>query len=260
MNRIEKLFKEKNGNILSVYFTAGFPEVGDTERIINQLQNSGVDLIEIGIPFSDPLADGPTIQYSNEVALKNGMTVKILFDQLKNIRKSITVPLVLMSYFNPVLQYGIENFCRNAFESGIDGVIIPDLPVQNYLDEYKTIFEKNYLFNILLITPQTSESRIRIIDDNSKGFIYMVSSSSITGTKSEISDIQREYFIKVKKMNLKNPILIGFGISDRNTFNEACQFGNGAIIGSSFIRAIQKNGELNANIRKFINDIKDIQQ
>ena len=193
MNRIEKLFNDKNRNILSIYFTAGFPGLDDTAAIINQLQNSGVDLIEIGIPFSDPLSDGPTIQHSNEIALKNGMNLKILFDQLKDIRKSVKIPLVLMSYFNPVLQYGIENFCKKAIESGIDGVIIPDLPVQNYLEEYKSIFEKNNLFNILLITPQTSESRIKIIDDISKGFIYMVSSSSITGAKSEISNNQKNY-------------------------------------------------------------------
>lgn len=260
MNRIEKLFKNKNRNILSIYFTAGFPGLNDTAGIINQLQNSGVDLIEIGIPFSDPLSDGPTIQHSNEVALKNGMTVKFLFDQLIDIRKSITIPLVLMSYFNPVLQYGVENFCKKASKLGVDGVIIPDLPLQNYLDEYKSIFEKNNLFNILLITPQTSESRIRFIDDNSNGFIYMVSSSSITGANSEININQKKYFEKIKEMNLKNPTLIGFGISDKNTFNEACEFGNGAIIGSSFIRAIQKNGELPTSIFNYINDIKNIQQ
>ncbi len=257
MNRIEKLFKDKNRNVLSIYFTAGFPGLEDMAGIINQLQNSGVDLIEIGIPFSDPLSDGPTIQNSNEVALKNGMTVKILFDQLKDIRKSIKIPLVLMSYFNPVLQYGIEAFCKKANESGIDGVIIPDLPVQNYLDEYKSTFEKNYLFNILLITPQTSESRIRIIDENSKGFIYMVSSSSITGTQSGISNKQKKYFEKIKEMNLKNPTLIGFGITDKNSFTKACEFGTGAIIGSSFIRAIQKNGKLETSISNFINDIKN---
>ena len=185
------------------------------------------------------------------------MTVKILFDQLKDIRKSIKIPLVLMSYFNPVLQYGIEAFCKKANESGIDGVIIPDLPVQNYLDEYKSTFEKNNLFNILLITPQTSESRIRIIDENSKGFIYMVSSSSITGTQSGISNKQKKYFEKIKEMNLKNPTLIGFGITDKNSFTKACEFGTGAIIGSSFIRAIQKNGKLETSISNFINDIKN---
>lgn len=257
MNRIEKLFKDKNRNVLSIYFTAGFPELDDTSGIINQLQNSGVDIIEIGIPFSDPLSDGPTIQHSNEVALKNGMTVKILFNQLKDIRNSISIPLVLMSYFNPLFQYGIEAFCKKANESGIDGVIIPDLPVQNYLDEYKSFFEKNNLFNILLITPQTSESRIRIIDENSKGFIYMVSSSSITGIQSGISNNQKKYFEKIKGMNLKNPTLIGFGISDKNSFNNACEYSNGAIIGSSFIRAIQKSGELETNIRNYIKVIKN---
>ena len=257
MNRIEKLFKVKNRNILSIYFTAGFPELNDTVRIINQLQNSGVDLIEIGIPFSDPLSDGPTIQHSNEVALKNCMTVKVLFDQLINVRNSITIPLVLMSYLNPILQYGVEAFCKKANESGVDGVIIPDLPVQNYLNEYKSIFEKNKLFNILLITPHTTESRIRIIDENSKGFIYMVSSSSITGSKSGISSTQKIYFEKVEKMNLKNPTLIGFGISDKNSFTKACEFSNGAIIGSAFINAIQKNGVLETNISNYINDIKN---
>lgn len=257
MNKIEKLFNSKEKNILSIYFTAGFPRLEDTVRIICQLQHSGVDMIEIGIPFSDPLADGPTIQNSSEVALKNGMTLKLLFEQLENIRETITIPLVLMSYLNPVMQYGVEVFCKKASEIGIDGIIIPDLPMQNYLEEYKTTFEKYNLLNVFLITPQTSEQRIKYIDENSKGFIYMVSSASITGAKSEISDAQKIYFERIKKTRLKNPTVIGFGIFDKTTFAKACEYSNGAIIGSAFIKAIEKSKVLDTDINNFIKGIKN---
>ena len=256
MNRINSLFQGKQKNILSIYFTAGFPQLHDTVTIISELQNAGVDMIEIGIPFSDPLADGPTIQRSSEIALKNGMNVKLLFQQLKDIRITCPrIPLVLMGYLNPILQYGVEQFCRDASLIGIDGIIIPDLPMLEYLDEYKPIFEMHQLKNIFLITPQTSEERVRLIDDNSNGFIYMVSSASTTGGIEKIGKHQEAYFNRIKKMNLKNPILIGFGISTTETFSKASEYANGAIIGSAFINAIDKNTDLKKSITFFIHTI-----
>lgn len=253
MNRINKLFKEKKKNILSVYFTAGFPKLNDTVIIINELEGNGVDMIEVGMPFSDPLADGPTIQRSSEIALENGMTIKLLFKQLKNIRKrSPQIPLVLMGYLNPVLQYGIENFCKDIADLEIDGVIIPDLPMQEYLNEYKKIFQKYGLKNIFLITPQTTNERIRLIDKHSDGFIYMVSSASTTGAKASIEKDQEAYFRRIKAMKLKNPLVIGFGISDKKTFLKACEYSNGAIIGSAFIKAVGNKKDLKKNIKQFI--------
>ncbi|HET6225730.1 MAG TPA: tryptophan synthase subunit alpha, partial [Bacteroidia bacterium] len=238
MNKINKLFKEKNNNILSIYFTAGFPSLNDTATIIKELQDNSVDMIEVGMPFSDPLADGPTIQHTSEVALDNGMTIKLLFDQLAKAEiKNSQVAILLMGYLNPVLQYGIEKFCKDASALGVDGIILPDLPMQEYLDEYKPVFEKYNLKNVFLITPQTSDSRIRFIDEHSDGFIYMVSSASTTGAKSEIQDSQEAYFKRVQGMKLRNPTLIGFGISDGKTFEKACAYSNGAIIGSAFVKA-----------------------
>ncbi len=270
-NRINKLFNSKKKNILSVYFTAGFPNLNDTLTIIQELENSGVDMIEIGMPFSDPLADGPTIQRSSEIALENGMTIKLLFGQLKDIRinppsnanaiappfsrGNSELPLVLMGYLNPVLQYGMENFCKDASALGISGVIIPDLPLQEYLDEYKSIFEKHNLKNIFLITPQTSEARIRLIDEHSSGFIYMVSSASTTGAKSGIGADQELYFKRIQSMALKNPTVIGFGISDNKTFSKACESANGAIIGSAFIKAIDGSKDLKKDIKDFVKGI-----
>lgn len=253
MNQINKLFQDKKTDILSVYFTAGFPKLGDTVTIINELEKSGVDMIEIGMPFSDPLADGPTIQRSSAIALENGMTIKVLFEQLKNLKSNI--PLVLMGYLNPVLQYGVEQFCKDASALGISGVIIPDLPLQEYLDEYKAVFEKNNLKNIFLITPQTSDVRIRLIDEHSNGFIYMVSSASTTGAKNEIGMEQEQYFKRIKAMNLKNSLVIGFGIHNQQTFLKACEYANGAIIGSAFIKAIDKSNDLNKDIRTFVENI-----
>lgn len=253
MNSINKLFQDKKKDILSVYFTAGFPKLNDTTTIIHELEQCGVDMIEIGMPFSDPLADGPTIQRSSEIALENGMTIKLLFEQLKNVNS--TVPLILMGYLNPLLQYGIEEFCKDAASLGISGVIVPDLPPQEYLDEYNTIFEKYNLKNIFLITPQTSETRIRLIDDCSGGFIYMVSSASTTGAKNEIGSEQEKYFKRIKEMNLKNPVVIGFGIHNQQTFSKACEYSNGAIIGSAFIKAIEKSEDLKKDISVFVNYI-----
>ncbi len=255
-NRIDQVFQEKNGNILSVYFTAGFPQLNDTVTIMQSLQEAGADIIEIGVPFSDPVADGPTIQNSDTVALANGMSLNLLFEQIKDIRKTVHIPLIMMGYLNPIMQYGIERFCQSCQSVGIDGLIIPDLPVQEYLDEYKEIFEARGLYNIFLISPQTSENRIRQIDAQSKGFIYMVSSASITGAKSGISEEQVAYFERVKNMQLNNPALIGFGISNHETFSKACAYASGAIIGSAFIKMLENSADLQTDIRDFIHSVK----
>ena len=240
MNRIQQKLKE-NKKLLSIYFTAGYPSLNDTVTIIQDLEKNGVDMIEIGLPFSDPLADGPTIQASSTKALKNGMTTEILFNQLKNIRKSVNIPLIIMGYFNPMLQYGVEAFCKKCQEIGIDGLIIPDLPVDVYHDEYKAIFEKYGLINVFLITPQTSNERIHFIDSISNGFIYMVSSASVTGSQSGFGDNQKQYFKRISNMDLKNPQIVGFGINNNTTFNQATQYAKGAIIGSAFIKFLSDN-------------------
>jgi tryptophan synthase alpha chain len=252
MNRINQKLKEDK-KILSIYFTAGYPELNDTLPIIQQLENSGVDMIEIGLPFSDPLADGPTIQASSTQALKNGMTSTVLFDQLKDIRKKVQIPLIIMGYFNPILQYGVEAFCKKCSEIGIDGLIIPDLPVDVYNDLYKPVFEKYGLINVFLITPQTSIKRINFIDSISNGFIYMVSSASVTGSQSGFGTEQTRYFKRVADMNLNNPQIIGFGISNNETFKQATEYAQGAIIGSAFIKYITEKG-----IKKISNFVKTI--
>jgi tryptophan synthase alpha chain len=257
MNRIETLFETKKENILSVYFTAGFPNLNDTVEIIQLLEKNGVDLIEIGIPFSDPTADGLTIQRSSETALKNGMNLELLFEQLQNIRASVKIPLILMGYFNPVYQFGVERFCAKCVEIGIDGTILPDLPLNEFENEYKNIFLKNNLHNILLITPQTSETRIRQIDDACSGFIYMVSSSSTTGAGKKVEDFQKSYFERIQHMNLKNPRLIGFGISDNSTFANACKYANGAIIGSAFVKSFNPELKLEESISVFVKEIRN---
>lgn len=255
-NRINKLFKEKSKNILSVFFTAGYPHLEDTVPVIQELVKNGVDMIEIGMPFSDPVADGPAIQHSSLVALKNGMSVRLLFDQLKEIRHSVDVPLILMGYINPVLQYGMEAFCNKCRELGIDGLIIPDLPLTVYEEEYRSIFEENNLHNIFLITPQTSEERLRQIDQASSGFIYMVSSNSTTGAKAGVSEEQTKYFERIRAFHLNNPCIIGFGISNAETFRNACQYAQGAIIGSAFVNALGLEAPLNENVARFINSVK----
>ena len=253
MNRINQKLQEPK-KILSIYFSAGYPQLNDTVKIIQDLEHNGVDMIEIGLPFSDPLADGPTIQESSTKALENGMTTQVLFDQLKDIRKSVSIPLVIMGYFNPMLQYGVENFCEKCAEIGIDGLIIPDLPVDVYADDYKATFEKFGLKNIFLITPQTSDERIQFIDSVSDGFIYMVSSASVTGSQSGFGNEQEDYFKRIADMELKNPQVIGFGISNKETFNQATQFAKGAIIGSAFIKNLTENGV--ESIAQFITQIK----
>ena len=253
MNRIEQKLQEDK-KILSIYFSAGYPNLNDTVQIIQDLEKNGIDMIEIGLPFSDPLADGPTIQASSTTALHNGMTTQILFDQLKDIRKSVFIPLVIMGYFNPMLQFGVEAFCAKCAEVGIDGLIIPDLPVDVYAEEYKATFDKYGLINVFLITPQTSDERIRFIDSVSSGFIYMVSSASVTGSSAGFGNVQEDYFKRIAKMNLKNPQIVGFGINNAETFNQATQYAKGAIIGSAFITHLKENGT--AKIADFIKEIR----
>ena len=257
MNRIEELFQTKKQDILNIYFTAGFPALNDTVTILASLQKAGTDIVEIGMPYSDPVADGETIQGSNQKALENGMSLKVLFQQLEGIRnKEITVPIVLMGYFNPVYQFGVEEFCKKCQETGIDGLILPDLPVEEYQRNYKAIFDKYGLLNIFLITPQTSSERIKLIDEISEGFIYMVSSASVTGAVTGVSHNMEEYFERVNAMNLKNPRLIGFGIKDRETFAKASKSASGAIIGSQFVRVLETATDLPADIDKFVKSLK----
>lgn len=256
MNRISALFASATEPILNVYTTAGFPRLEDTMTVLNALQAGGVDIIEVGMPYSDPVADGETIQLSNQAALEQGMSVAHLFEQLKDMRKSITVPVLLMGYINPVLQYGVEAFCAKCAEVGVDGLILPDLPMVEYEASYREIFEKYGLFNILLITPQTNDERIRHIDSVSKGFIYMVSSASTTGAKTGISSDQELYFERIAAMNLQNPRLIGFGISDHESFVKASKNASGAIIGSAFVKMIAQAKDLSAEIVAFVQSIK----
>lgn len=255
MNRIDKLFKDKKENILSVYFTAGYPAPDDTVKVINTLEKHGADLLEIGVPFSDPMADGPVIQWSGNESLRNGMSVKKLFAQLKDVRPKASIPLILMGYLNPVMQYGFENYCQKAAECGVDGLIIPDLPFAEYVESYKPITEKYGLHMIMLITPETSEERIRMIDENTSGFIYMVSTASVTGAKNSFSEENLVYFRRVNEMKLKNPRLIGFGISNKETFDAACRESSGAIIGSKFITLLNSEPTIEAAAEKLIEAI-----
>jgi tryptophan synthase alpha chain len=240
-NRIQQKLREDK-KLLSIYFTAGYPALDDTAKIIGELEKNGVDLIEIGLPFSDPLADGPTIQESSTRALQNGMNTALLFDQLKDIRKSVSIPLIIMGYFNPVLQYGVEAFCQKCAEIGIDGLILPDLPPEVYQREYRTLFESHGLVNVFLISPQTPEERIRAIDDLSEGFIYMVSSASTTGARDGFGGEQMEYFRKIADMGLKNPQIVGFGIGNAQSYAQATKYAKGAIIGSAFIKQLTEKG------------------
>ncbi len=261
-NRLTILFSEKKSGVLNIYCTAGFPQLNSTIEVIEALQNSGTDIIELGIPYSDPIADGPVIQQSNMQALENGMTIKMLFDQLHDLRKSPStggvgeaIPIILMGYMNPVLQFGIERFCAAAAAVGVDGIILPDLPMYEFETQYQQYFVKNNLKFIFLITPETSEERIRQIDKISSGFIYAVSSSSTTGNAKTIGN-QDDYFKKLAGMNLNNPVLVGFGIKDKNTFDAACKYTNGAIIGSAYIKALHDTTDINRTTKDFINRIK----
>ena len=254
MNRIQKTLSQDK-KLLSLYFTAGYPAINDTMSILTQLQDNGVDMVEIGLPFSDPLADGPTIQASSTAALNNGMTTTLLFEQLKDVRKTIDIPLILMGYFNPMLQYGVEKFCAKCQEIGIDGIIMPDLPLAEYEADYKAIFEKYGLINVFLITPQTSDDRIKQIDAASDGFIYMVSSASTTGNISGFGNTQADYFKRIAAMNLKNPQVVGFGIKDAQTFTAATEHQKGAIIGSAFIKHITENGP--KSVKEFVKTVRN---
>lgn len=252
MNRINQKLKEDK-KLLSIYFTAGYPSLNDTASVIKELEKNGVDMIEIGLPFSDPLADGPTIQESSTKALENGMTSELLFEQIADIRETVSIPLIIMGYLNPMMQYGIEAFCAKCKEVGVDGLIIPDMPVDVYHEQYQAIFEKYGLLNVFLITPQTSEERIRFIDSISNGFIYMVSSAGTTGAKNSFGNAQETYFDRIGKMNLKNPQIVGFGISNHETFTQATNKAKGAIIGSAFIKYLTKNGT--ESIKAFVDGV-----
>lgn len=253
MRRIQETLKQK-GSILSIYATAGYPKLNDTVEVLKRLQASGVDMIEVGLPFSDPLADGPTIQESSTTALENGMSTEVLFEQLEGIREHIHIPLIVMGYFNPVLQYGVEAFCQKCQAVGIDGVILPDLPLEIYQREYQAIFKRYGLSMIFLITPQTSDERIRAIEAASNTFIYMVSSASTTGKINGFSDENSAYFKRIADMQLKVPTVVGFGIADAETFQQATAFSKGAIIGSAFIRHLKHQGV--DQIAHFIHSLK----
>lgn len=251
MNRINQLFQEKHKNILSIYYTAGYPNLHDTLTIARELESAGADMLEIGFPYSDPVADGPVIQASSKKALDNGMDLRILFEQLKDLRKFVKIPVLLMGYVNPLLQYGVENFCKACAEVGVDGLIVPDLPMVEYEEFYKETFQQYGISNIFLITPQTTPERIQKIDALTNGFIYMVSSSATTGKNLSLSQVTEDYFSRVAAMKLKNPAMIGFGISDQASFDKACQYAKGAIIGTAFVKAIE-SGSLKENIQGFM--------
>jgi len=255
MKRLENTFKEQK-NVLNIYLTAGYPSLNDTVTIVQELANNGVDMVEIGMPFSDPLADGPTIQNSSEIAIKNGITLALIFDQIEEIRKTVNIPIIMMGYYNQLLQYGVFDFFKKAKAVGVDGFIIPDLPLDIYQKEYKTVLSELALDMIFLITPQTTDERIQLIDTESSGFLYMVSSFAITGSKSDIQQNQIDYFKHINQLNLNNPKLIGFGISDKKTFDTACQHAEGAIIGSAFIKALEGSTHLKTTVNEFINGVK----
>ncbi len=255
MNRLQQLFSGDKKNFLSIYFTAGYPNLNSTLQIAKKLEDASVDFLEIGFPYSDPLADGPVIQESSLTALHNGMTLKVLFEQLKELRNSIKIPVLLMGYANPMIQFGVKEFCTKAAEVGVDGVIVPDLPMYEYEELYKNDFLDNNLSNIFLVTPQTSTERIRKIDELSNSFIYLLSSSSTTGKNLAVSDATDQYFSRIKAMNLKNPSMIGFGISNAASFQKATQNARGAIIGSAFVKHLGKENGIET-IGEFIKSIK----
>ena len=261
MSRIKKLFNRKRDKIFSVYCTAGFPLLDDTLNVMRALQENGADMIELGMPYSDPLADGPVIQHSSTVALRNGMTIKKLFEQLKNFRRSVAnggigdnMPVLLMGYMNPILQYGFEKFCSDAAAVGIDGLILPDLPEYEYEMEYGAIIKKYELDFVFLVTPETNETRMKKLDELSSGFLYAVSSSSTTGQDKNMNDV-KAYLQKIKNLKLKNPVLVGFGIKDRQTFEAACEDANGAVIGTAFIRALEGPGNVEESTKSFLSSI-----
>lgn len=238
MNRLNLLFQAKNNNLLSIYFTAGYPQLNTTIDIAETLEKAGVDFLEIGFPYSDPVADGPAIQHSSQTALENGMTLNVLFEQLKDLRKHVSIPIMLMGYVNPIVQYGVERFCKKAAEVGVDGIIVPDLPIYEYETLYSGFFKDNNLSNIFMVTPQTSEERIRKIDELSNSFIYLLSSSTITGINLQLSNSIEDYYKRTKAMQLKNPTIFGFGITNNESFKKACEYANGAIVGTAFVKLL----------------------
>lgn len=255
MNRLQQLFQRKKNNILSIYYTAGYPNLNSTIEIAEVLEKSGADFLEIGFPYSDPVADGPVIQASSKQSLDDGMTLELLFEQLKDLRKTITIPILLMGYVNPVLQYGVENFCKACKAVGVDGCIIPDLPMYEYEEMYRSIFEENGISNIFLVTPQTSDERIQKIDKLSNAFIYLLSSAATTGKNLDVSADARAYFKRIKEMQLQNPLMIGFGISDKQTFDAANEYASGAIIGSAFVKKLAQ-GDTQENITAFMKQFR----
>ncbi|WP_374948211.1 tryptophan synthase subunit alpha [Mucilaginibacter sp.] len=255
MNRLNKLFAEKEHDLLSIYYTAGYPALNTTVDIAEALEKAGADFLEIGFPYSDPVADGPTVQHSSETALNNGMTLNVLFEELKELRSRVNIPVLLMGYVNPIVQYGVERFCKQAAAVGVDGIIVPDLPMYEYELLYSNHFEDNKLSNIFLVTPQTSEERIRKIDQLSNSFIYLLSSSSVTGGSLQLTDSIEAYYKRVKAMELNNPAIIGFGISNNKTFSKACEYANGAIVGSAFVKLLAQDDYMN-KIPAFIKGIK----
>jgi tryptophan synthase alpha chain len=256
MNKLQQKFNDKKENLLTVYFTAGYPELNDTATIIKELEASGADIIEVGMPFSDPVADGPTIQVSNLKALQNGMSIKLLFEQLKAIKNEVNIPILLMGYINPVWKFGVENFMSACEESGVSGLILPDIPLDEFLSDYQPLYKKHNLSNVFLITPQTSDERIKAYDAACNGFIYMVSSASTTGANKAVDEEKQvAYFNQVKSLNLKNPTQIGFNIKDKASFERACMFANGGIIGSAFIKKLGEDGDLKTKVREFVKGI-----
>ncbi len=254
MSRIKSLFEQKKSRVLNVYCTAGYPKLNSTLEVMKALQQNGADLIELGMPYSDPLADGPVIQHSGSIAIANGMTIHELFTQLKEFRKEITVPVILMGYMNPVLQYGFEQFCADAATVGVDGLILPDLPEYEFETEYGAVIKKYGLDFVFLVTPETSDERIQQLDNLSTGFLYAVSSSSTTGSDKNMTDVDA-YLQKLKSLQLKNPVLVGFGIKDKQTFDAACAHANGAIIGTAFIKALENATDVTAATKKFLDGV-----
>ncbi|OKS86352.1 tryptophan synthase subunit alpha [Mucilaginibacter polytrichastri] len=256
MNRLNKLFNTKNKNLLSVYFTAGYPDLNNTVAVAEALEQAGADFLEIGFPYSDPVADGPTIQHSSQAALEAGMTLNMLFEQLGELRQRVTIPIILMGYANPMVQYGVERFCQKAAEVGVDGVIVPDLPMYEYEMLYQDVFAKHGISNIFLVTPQTSEERIRKIDGLSNSFVYLLSSASITGTALQLNDQVDTYFSRIKAMALKNPTIVGFGIADSLAFKKACEYNNGAIVGSAFVKFLGSTPDYMNGIEDFVKQLR----
>jgi tryptophan synthase alpha chain len=254
MNRLNELFQRKQNNILNVYCTAGYPQLDSTLAVMKALQDSGADIIELGMPYSDPLADGPVIQHSSSIALANGMTIEKLFGQLQDFRKQIYVPVILMGYMNPVLQYGFEKFCQHAAALPVDCLILPDLPEHEFESEYGPIMQRYGLDFVFLVTPETAEERIKKLDQLSTGFLYAVSSSSTTGSDKNMTDVSA-YLKRLKSYKLKNPVLVGFGIKDKQTFEAACQHANGAIIGTAFIKALENTADISETTTSFIKNI-----